>query len=117
MTPSQKTYNVGAYEKGGGWGGWGRRGFTCMGMIPSQENRKLAQLSIRTVHSIKRHSIKNTMMSARNRNCSSKILLSVSYMAGRKGTTFNSPRELCVWLNPCAGLVMWYVVSKPAHSA
>lgn len=44
--------------------------YTCMGMIPSQANMKLAQLPSRTTHNSTMHSAKNTITITRSLSCS-----------------------------------------------
>lgn len=48
-------------------------GDTCMGMMPSQENWKLAQLWMRTIQRSNRHSAKKIITITLSRSCNSKL--------------------------------------------
>ena len=100
----------------GGGGGRGEGGLwgilTCMGMMPSQENRKLAQLLICTSHSIIRQAPKNTIMSARKRNCTSQsdcqqlTCLDTQVLGSSLHTMYSC------YLKHCASLCDWCGVSS-----
>ena len=78
-----------------------------MGMIPSQEKRKLAQLLIRTLHSIIIHSPKNSMMSARKRNCNAQCYCQQLTCLDAEVLGSNTHTMESLLLKPCASLVDW----------
>lgn len=52
-------------------------GVTCIGIRPSQENWKLAQLLGRTSHSSTRHRVKKAITKVRSRSCSTQSLFEI----------------------------------------